>query len=268
MADATTNAPGKSPRMVEALPLIRSSHPVAVRRKANANALDRPRIGRDEGALPRSLLNQVLREGKSWPVLRSCIGLHSQPAELAQLTQCGRVLGVLLDLLSRVVDRDVGRVEVGPERRALRVGGVRDGYCARRCEVVSPDHIGIGGEYYPRKEREWYSRFSLIGELAIMRQDSQSYNGAGITNDNTEFAFGLNWHPTSLPSLANRPIPYLHFTFNIGTVKSTYKTGTNGGVEELEANGSTSGFSLGGGYKFYTFKGFGARILLDYYMRA
>ncbi len=129
-------------------------------------------------------------------------------------------------------------------------------------------HIGVGGEMYPQKEREWYSHFSVVGEFSIMRENSQGYNGASVTNELNEFGLGANWHPTKLPSLVNEFIPYLHLTFNVGTVKGTYKAGSNAGVLDSAANGSTSGFSVGGGYKFYTFKGFGARMLVDYYMRS
>lgn len=130
-------------------------------------------------------------------------------------------------------------------------------------------HIGIGGELYPRKEREWYSHFSLIASANIMRNNSQGYNGASSTNDITEFSFGANWHPTKLPSATMTFIPYIHASFNIGSVKSTIKPGqeASGTIDEMGANGSTQGFSIGAGYKFYTSKGFGARILLDYYMR-
>ena len=102
----------------------------------------------------------------------------------------------------------------------------------------------------------------------MMRENSQGYNGAGVTNELNEFGFGTNWHPTKLPSLVNEFIPFFHLTFNLGTVKGTYKAGSNAGVLDSAANGSTSGFSIGGGYKFYTFKGFGARMLVDYYMRS
>lgn len=130
-------------------------------------------------------------------------------------------------------------------------------------------HIGLGGELYSRKERDWYSRFSLVGEVALMRENSQGYNGVGVTNELTEFAFGVNWHPATLPSVANSFIPFVHGTFNIGMVKANYKQGANGGgIEESSANGSTNGFSVGVGYKFYTIKGFGARMMIDYYMRA
>jgi hypothetical protein len=131
----------------------------------------------------------------------------------------------------------------------------------------SYQHIGLGGEYYPLKEREWYGSFSLIGSVALIKQDSQAYNGAAVTNDLTEFSVGANWHPTKHSSVANDFIPYLTASFNLGTVKSTYKMGTNSGDPDLSADGKSSGFSIGGGYKFYTFKGFGARFLLDYYTR-
>lgn len=129
-------------------------------------------------------------------------------------------------------------------------------------------HLGLGGEYYAVREREWYARFSLIGQVGMMRENSQAYNGAAVTNELTEFSFGTNWHPTKMPSLVNEFIPYLHVAYNIGAVKSTYKAGTNGGVLDASASGVTSGFSIGGGYKFYTHKGFGARFLLDYYRRS
>lgn len=130
-------------------------------------------------------------------------------------------------------------------------------------------HFGLGAEYYPRREREWYSRFSLVGEVAIMKENAQGYNGAGVSNDLTELALGVNWHPLTLPSRSSEFIPFIHGTFNIGVVKSKYEQGANIGTpEEASASGSTNGFSIGAGYKFYTSKGFGARLMLDYYMRS
>ncbi len=124
-------------------------------------------------------------------------------------------------------------------------------------------HLGFGGEFYPKKLREWYSRFSLIGELALMRENSQGLDRAGITNELHEFGIGANWHPTKLPSIANDFIPFFHLALNYGTVKATYQ-GTAG---ETSDYGSSSGFSLGFGYKFYTVEGFGVRMMVDYYTR-
>jgi hypothetical protein len=130
-------------------------------------------------------------------------------------------------------------------------------------------HIGLGAEFYPRKEREWYSHWSLVGNFNVMKNANQSYNGSSSTNDVTEFEIGTNWHPTKLPSQTQMFIPYIHAGFNLGSVKSTYKPGDelSGSTTGKSANGGTQGFSVGFGYKFYTQSGFGARFLLDYYMR-
>lgn len=130
-------------------------------------------------------------------------------------------------------------------------------------------HIGLGGELYAQKEREWYSAFSLIGSLNLMRLNNQSYNGSGSTNDLTEFSIGFNWHPTKLPSVTMDFIPFLHLSLNTGSLKSTYKSGTesNGASEEFSAAGTSQGVSFGFGYKFYTVRGFGARAMIDYYQR-
>lgn len=128
-------------------------------------------------------------------------------------------------------------------------------------------HIGLGAEYYPRREREWYSRFSLHGEMNLMRLNSQAYNGSTSSTDVTEFAGGVNWHPTKLPSLANAFIPYLNFSLGIGTVKSDFNPGLITDITEYSASGSSTSFGFGFGYKYYTSSGFGARMLFDYYFR-
>lgn len=126
-------------------------------------------------------------------------------------------------------------------------------------------HIGLGAELYPQREREWWSRFSLLGGVDFMRLNSQSYGGFATTSDATEFNFGVNWHPGNMPSATYHFIPYLHLAFGIGTVKSSV---SQPNVDDESSNGSTSSFSVGFGYKFYTKDGFGARALLDYYQRA
>jgi hypothetical protein len=130
-------------------------------------------------------------------------------------------------------------------------------------------HIGLGGELYPIKEREWYSNLSLVGNLNLMRLNNQVYNGSTSTNEITEFSFGANWHPTKLPSTTLDFIPYFHFSFNLGSILSSYTAGSEGGgaTNELSANGGTQGFSLGFGYKYYLADGLGIRVLLDYYSR-
>ena len=130
-------------------------------------------------------------------------------------------------------------------------------------------HIGLGGELYSQREREWYSKFSLQVSMNLMRMNNQAYNGSSSTNDVTEFSFGTNWHPTKLPSLTMVFIPYFHASFNLGSVKSTFKPGEELiGGPEFSSNGKTQGMSFGFGYKLYGQQGFGARVLLDYYVRS
>lgn len=132
-------------------------------------------------------------------------------------------------------------------------------------------HVGLGGEYYPQKEREWYSSFSVLAGFNLMRSNSMAYNGASVTNDVNEFSIGTNWHPFTMPSSVHKFIPFFHLSGNFGTAKSTYKQGSENQTSirpGFSANGTSNGFALGFGYKFYTHKGFGARILADYYMRA
>ena len=130
-------------------------------------------------------------------------------------------------------------------------------------------NIGIGGEYYPQNEREWYSRWSLLGSVSLMRENSQAYNGASVTNEMTEFSVGTNLHPWTKPSVTSEFIPFLHADLHVGTVKSTYKSGTEFGNADVTktANGGTNGWALGFGYKYYTPWGFGVRALFDYYLR-
>ncbi len=134
----------------------------------------------------------------------------------------------------------------------------------------SSHHFGMGAELYSTRERQWYSRFSLMGALNLMRNNSQSYNGGGVENDVTEFSGGVNWHPFTLPSSSNEFIPFFHFALNIGTVKSVASTPATGGSAAIESsvNGKTQGFEFGFGAKYYTARGFGVRALLDYYYRS
>ena len=129
-------------------------------------------------------------------------------------------------------------------------------------------HITLGGEIYPENERSWYSRFSLFANVNFERANSQAYNGASATNDALEFGGGVNWHPWTLPSAVLEFIPFFSLGANFGTVKSTYSPGAElPTASEQSADGSSSGFSVGFGYKIYTSKGFGARATVDYYQR-
>lgn len=132
----------------------------------------------------------------------------------------------------------------------------------------SSHHIGFGGELYSRRERQWYSRFTLLGAVSLMRTNAQSYNGFSATNDITEFTIGTNWHPGKMPSATYQFIPFFHLGLNIGSVRSSVSQGlTATTTDDRTANASSNGFQIGFGYKYYTREGFGARAIVDYYAR-
>lgn len=125
-------------------------------------------------------------------------------------------------------------------------------------------NIGATFEYYPQNERMWYSHFSVMGSLNLVKSDAQSYNGANAKNDYTEFGLGVNWHPTKLPSQSGEFIPFVTIGMGYGQVKSTVESSAGVGTN---ATGTGNSFFAGFGYKFYARNGFGARIFADYYMR-
>jgi len=131
----------------------------------------------------------------------------------------------------------------------------------------SSHHIGLLGEIYPQREREWYSKFSIIGGINLMRLNAISYNGSSSTNDVTELYLGTNWHPFKKSGKVLEFIPYFNLGFGMGTVKSGYTPGARSVDEAVSTVGSSSSFNLGFGYKYYLPSGFGARIFLDYYSR-
>lgn len=121
----------------------------------------------------------------------------------------------------------------------------------------------LGGEYYFKDEREWWARFSPYGFVSNQRKGILGYSGGEQNESVTEFGGGLNWHPWDVPSVVNEFIPFFTFSLAWGNAISTAETGTT----DREARGSTFSRSIGAGLKFYTQRGFGARAVLDYYLR-
>jgi hypothetical protein len=132
----------------------------------------------------------------------------------------------------------------------------------------SRTQVSINMEYYFRDEKEWWSRFSPYGFVNIHNRVLSAFQGSKQSESITEFGGGLNYHPWTMPSVVNEFIGFLGFSFGMGQVQSTYEPGAeNPGAPAQQATGSSIGYSVGGGFKFYTSKGWGARAILDYYMR-
>jgi hypothetical protein len=133
----------------------------------------------------------------------------------------------------------------------------------------SRTQLALNGEYYFTDEKRWWSRFSPIIFINIQGRTSLAFQGSKQTEAMTEFGGGVNWHPWAMPSVVNDFIPFFSFNMAMGNVSSIYEPGDEAaGAPAEEAQGSTFGYSFGGGFKFYTAKGWGARAILDYYQRS
>jgi hypothetical protein len=129
--------------------------------------------------------------------------------------------------------------------------------------------LALAGEFYAKDEQQWWSRFSPFGFVNIHNRAQMAFQGSKQQESATEFGAGMNWHPWSMPSVVNDFVPFFGFSMALGTARSTYEPGgENPGAPASEAQGTTLAYSFGGGFKFYTNKGWGARAVLDYYMRS
>jgi hypothetical protein len=128
--------------------------------------------------------------------------------------------------------------------------------------------LQLAWEHYFKNEQEWWGRFSPILFYNVQRQQTLALQGSRQMTTLNEFGGGLNWHPWTPQSVANAFIPFLHFSMAMGNSSSTYEPGSeNALATTVNQDGKTFGFAMGVGAKFYTMKGYGARLMLDYNSR-
>jgi len=128
--------------------------------------------------------------------------------------------------------------------------------------------LNIGGELYFKNQNKWYSSFSLLGVFSLTNTSVMSHEGSAVTESTSEFGGGANWHPFTKTSRAYKVIPYGNFTFLMGSTETAYDPGSeNPSGTSISLNGATTAYSFGGGLKFYTHQGYGARIQFDFYNR-
>jgi hypothetical protein len=128
--------------------------------------------------------------------------------------------------------------------------------------------LTFGGEYYFKEDKLWYGRLSFGAYYSMTKVANMIFSGGSNRDDSHEFGGSLFYHPLAVPSAVNKIIPFGTFSYLMGTSTSTYNPGEENSVgkDEIVA-GVFSGYSLGGGVKYYTAHGYGARITLDYYAR-
>jgi hypothetical protein len=151
-------------------------------------------------------------------------------------------------------------------------------------EKTSPDNNGqdftneitnmmlkIGGEWYFRGEEQWYNRFSFLASFTIDRQSLMSHLGTFVKEESSEFGFGINLYPGSMPSKTHRLIQYLNYTFSLGSTNSTYISGGEESVSnpypDETLDGSVLSNSFAYGLKYYTPSGYGVRMEMAYTLR-
>ena len=128
--------------------------------------------------------------------------------------------------------------------------------------------LSTGIEIFMKNEKNWYSRFSFLGLFSISRFSAMSHKGDSVEESTSEFGGGINWYPLTRPSKVHKIIPYGTFQFLMGSTETTFSPGSQSGAGDPESlNGGTVGFIMGGGLKYYTSNGYGAKFNFDYYTR-
>ncbi len=129
--------------------------------------------------------------------------------------------------------------------------------------------LNSGFELYVTDYKKWYSRFSLVAVLSLVRNGASTNRGDVIQENITEFGGGFNWYPLTRPSKVHKFIPFGSFQFLVGSAETSFEPSSAlSSVAEAEtSNAATFGYLFGGGVKYFTPRGYGAKVSLDYSIR-
>ena len=131
--------------------------------------------------------------------------------------------------------------------------------------TLSGLNLSLGAEKYfkPRRKNLLNNiSFSIFYHHAQNR--TASVNGDSTGNLAHEFGAGINWHFVSPPLSYHRPIFFVQGTYGVGMVEDTVHPYN---LEKTVLEGIDNFFSLGLGLKYFALKGWGVRILGDFYYR-
>lgn len=124
--------------------------------------------------------------------------------------------------------------------------------------------FSLGVEKYWWVKSETFRRFSILG-LFHKRNTTSGSGSVEVSQDWTEFGLGANYHFYNTPFDASVPVFYGGFTFGLGSLSTTTTT-TGTTSSESELSGSSSFYSFAVGMKYFIPSGFGAKVVLDYYI--
>ncbi len=126
----------------------------------------------------------------------------------------------------------------------------------------------MGGEWYFKNKDSLLSRFSLLGQFMIERSMIMGHLGTILKEEGTSFGGGASFYPMTLPTNSQSIIPYLNYTLMIGSVKSSFQSGTESSADDTSLDASLLSHKFSLGMKYYSSDGLGVRLELAYMMRA
>ncbi|MBL7665673.1 MAG: hypothetical protein JNM93_11120 [Bacteriovoracaceae bacterium] len=174
----------------------------------------------------------------------------------------------LSELRTKILDKDIGvkKVEIFASLQFSRLGSKVENSNASTSvsdSSISTD-LFLGGEYYFKVTQDWYSKFTVSPFMHMINNQQLQFNGTSVSTSVTEFGANANYYFNGEHSKAETFIPFATAGFAIGSVKDTVAEGAG----TFENTGSTSSISMGAGLKYHTFRGYGLRLVGDYYSRS
>jgi len=135
--------------------------------------------------------------------------------------------------------------------------------------TVTELFMRVGAEWYFKTQSELYDRFSFVTSFTIDRKAVMAHHGTYVSEQSSEFGFGVSMYPFERPSKTRTIISYINYTFGLGSSSSAYIIGeefVGYPSETLDASTIIHDFSYG--LKYNTNNGFGVRGEFSYRLRS
>ncbi len=129
--------------------------------------------------------------------------------------------------------------------------------------------FSVGIEKYFTDRKLWLHNITLQFLLHYSSRKTIGLGGTEMSLTAYEYGGGGSWHFWADPFAYGKPIGFITANFGLGSTQEFFAQNTNSVVTEGETlSGKSSFFSIGAGLKYYLARGWGFRMLLDYYRRA
>jgi hypothetical protein len=132
--------------------------------------------------------------------------------------------------------------------------------------IMGGFNFKFGLEYYFKEEKDWYHRFSFKAYTRVQKQTITMGSNETSSSGMTAFGTGVNWHPFTQGSSVNQFIPFASVDVEFGVREDTIQGGSEVNISVISQKASLMNVIFGGGFKYFTGEGYGARAALDYYL--